>query len=93
MLLDTPSEAATALTRHARAREAHEMERRDLLEVVEDRDGTRSTILTSQLPVDEWHDHFGDPTVADAICDRILHRAHRIVPQGPSRREEEAPKK
>ncbi len=69
------------------------MERRDLLEVVEDRAGTRSTILTSQLPVDEWHDPFGDPTVADAICDRILHRAHRIVPQGPSRREEEAPKK
>ncbi len=77
----------------ARGCSAHEMERRDLLEVVEDRDGTRSTILTSQLPVDAWHDHFGDPTVADAICDRILHRAHRIVPQGPSRREEEAPKK
>jgi DNA replication protein DnaC len=69
---------------------ADERERRDLLEVVEDRDGTRSTILTSQLPVEAWHDHFGDPTVADAICDRILHRAHRIVLQGPSRRKEEA---
>jgi DNA replication protein DnaC len=69
---------------------ANETERRDLLEVIEDRDGTRSTILTSQLPVEAWHDHFGDPTVADAICDRILHRAHRIVLQGPSRRKEDA---
>ncbi len=63
------------------------MERRDLLEVVEDRDGTR--LHDPHQP----HDHFGDPTVADAFCDRILHGAHRIVLQGPSRREEEAPKK
>jgi DNA replication protein DnaC len=63
-----------------------EPERRDLLEIVEDRHGTRSTILTSQLPVAQWHDHVGDPTVADAICDRLLHNAHRIVLQGPSRR-------
>jgi DNA replication protein DnaC len=63
-------------------------ERRDLLDVMEDRDGTRSTIMTSQLPIEKWHDHVGDPTVADAICDRLLHRAHRIVLQGPSRRKE-----
>jgi DNA replication protein DnaC len=63
-------------------------ERRDLLDVMEDRDGTRSTIMTSQLPIEKWHDHLGDPTVADAICDRLLHRAHRIVLQGPSRRKE-----
>ena len=69
-----------------------ETERRDLLEVVEDRDGTRSTIMTSQLPVENWHDHLGNPSVADAICDRLLHRAHRIVLQGPSRRKEEAQK-
>jgi len=69
-----------------------ETERRDLLEVVEDRDGTRSTIMTSQLPVEKWHDHLGNPSVADAICDRLLHRAHRIVLQGPSRRKEEAQK-
>jgi DNA replication protein DnaC len=69
-----------------------ETERRDLLEVVEDRDGARSTIMTSQLPVEKWHDHLGDPSVADAICDRLLHRAHRIVLQGPSRRKEEAHK-
>ena len=70
-----------------------EIERRDLLEVVEDRDGNRSTIMTSQLPVEAWHDHFGDPTLADAICDRLLHRAHRIVLQGPSRRKEKAQEK
>ena len=69
-----------------------ETERRDLLEVVEDRDGARSTIMTSQLPVEKWHDHLGNPSVADAICDRLLHRAHRIVLQGPSRRKEEAQK-
>jgi DNA replication protein DnaC len=67
---------------------ASDIERRDLLEVMEDRDGHRSTIMTSQLPIEKWHDHLGDPTVADAICDRLLHRAHRIVLQGPSRRKE-----
>lgn len=61
-------------------------ERRDLMEVIEDREGLRSTILASQLPVSRWHDHVGDPTVADALCDRILHRAHRIELKGPSRR-------
>ncbi len=61
-------------------------ERRDLLEIMEDRHGLRSTIWTSQIPVDQWHDHVGDPTIADAICDRLLHNAHRIVLQGPSRR-------
>ena len=60
--------------------------RHDLLEVIDDRTGTRSTIITSQLPVSAWHDHMGDPTVADAVCDRLLHRAHRIELKGPSRR-------
>ena len=69
-----------------------DVERRDLLEIMEDRHGLRSTIWTSQLPVAKWHDHLGDPTVADAICDRLLHNAHRIVLQGPSRRKEEAKK-
>ena len=67
-----------------------DVERRDLLEIMEDRHGLRSTIWTSQLPVAKWHDHLGDPTVADAICDRLLHNAHRIVLQGPSRRKQEA---
>lgn len=61
-------------------------ERRDLLEIMEDRHGLRATIWTSQIPVAQWHDHVGDPTIADAICDRLLHNAHRIVLQGPSRR-------
>lgn len=67
-----------------------DMERRDLLEIMEDRHGLRSTIWTSQLPVAKWHDHMGDPTVADALCDRLLHNAHRIVLHGPSRRKTEA---
>lgn len=66
-----------------------EQERRDLVEVLDDRHGLRSTIMTSQLPVAKWHDHIGDPTNADAICDRVLHNAHRIVLKGPSRRKKE----
>lgn len=66
-----------------------EPERQDLLELLEDRHGTRSTIVTSQLPVPKWHAHIGDPTLADAICDRLLHNAHRIVLKGPSRRKEQ----
>jgi DNA replication protein DnaC len=65
-----------------------DQERRDLLEILEDRYGTRSTIVTSQLPPTQWHDHIGEPTLADAICDRLLHNAHRIVVKGPSRRKE-----
>jgi DNA replication protein DnaC len=65
-----------------------EQERRDLLEILEDRYGSRSTIVTSQLPPAQWHDHLGDPTLADAICDRLLHNAHRLVVKGPSRRKE-----
>jgi DNA replication protein DnaC len=61
-------------------------QRSDLLEVLEDRCGTRSTIVTSQLPTPKWHDYLSDPTLADAICDRILHQAHRIVLKGPTRR-------
>ena len=69
-----------------------DLERRDLLEIMEDRHGLRSTIWTSQLPVAKWHDHLGDPTIADALCDRLLHNAHRVVLQGPSRRKQEANK-
>ena len=68
-----------------------EQERQDLLEILEDRHGARSTIVTSQLPVPKWHAHIGDPTLADAICDRLLHNAHRIVLKGPSRRKELQP--
>ena len=60
--------------------------RHDLLEILEDRDGTRSTVITSQLPRERWHDYLGDPTVADAILDRLVHRAHPLALAGPSRR-------
>ena len=64
-------------------------ERRDLLEVLEDRYGTRATIITSQLEPKLWHEAIGDPTLADAICDRLLHNSHRLMLKGPSRRKEE----
>lgn len=66
-----------------------EAERRDLLEILEDRYGTRSTIVTSQLAPTHWHAAIGDPTLADAICDRLLHNSHRLMLKGPSRRKEE----
>jgi DNA replication protein DnaC len=62
--------------------------RRDILEILEDRYGSRSTIITSRLPPTQWHDYMNEPTVADSICDRLLHNSHRIVLQGPSRRKE-----
>lgn len=68
----------------------NERERRDLLEIVDDRHGTGSTIITSQLDSKLWHDQLGDATIADAVCDRLLHNAHRLVLKGPSRRKEEA---
>ncbi|MGD0679840.1 MAG: ATP-binding protein [Polyangiaceae bacterium] len=67
--------------------------RRDLLEILEDRYGLRATIITSQLKHDRWHDFLADPTVADAICDRVLHGAHKIALAGPSRRKPEEPKR
>jgi DNA replication protein DnaC len=60
--------------------------RHHLLEMLEDRYGTRSTLVTSQLPVDKWHDVIGDPTYADAIMDRLVHNAHRITLEGDSLR-------
>lgn len=61
-------------------------ERRDLLEILEDRHGRAATIVTSQLPVDTWHDVIGDPTLADAILDRLVHNAHRLELAGDSMR-------
>jgi DNA replication protein DnaC len=57
-----------------------------LLEILEDRHGKRSTIITSQLPVSKWHDVIGDPTLADAILDRLVHSSHRIELVGDSLR-------
>jgi DNA replication protein DnaC len=58
----------------------------DLLEVIEDRGGLRSTIVTSQLPVGHWHEALGEPTIADAILDRLVHTAYRLELKGDSRR-------
>lgn len=61
-------------------------QRRDLLEIVEDRYGRRSTIVTSQIPVDQWYDIIGNPTIADAVLDRLVHNAWRIELTGESMR-------
>lgn len=68
-------------------------ERRDLLEILEDRQGRGSTIVTSQLPVDQWHEAIGDPTLADAILDRLVHNAHRLNLKGDSMRRKMNPVK
>ena len=64
-----------------------EAERRDLLELLEDRYSRASTIITSQMSTKTWHEALNDPTIADAICDRVLHNAHLIQLQGPSMRQ------
>ncbi len=63
-----------------------EVERRDVLEIVDDRHGSRSTLLAGQLPITHWHEHIGDPTLADAICDRLIHNAHKLTLKGASMR-------
>jgi len=56
------------------------------LEIIEDRHGNKSTIITSQLPIKNWHEIIGDPTIADAICDRLIHQSHKIELKGESMR-------
>jgi DNA replication protein DnaC len=65
----------------------NDTQRNDLYEIFDDRYATRSSIITSQLDPKLWHDFFAEPTIADAICDRLLHNAHRIVLSGPSKRD------
>jgi DNA replication protein DnaC len=65
-------------------------ERRDLLEVLEDRYERSSTIITSQLPTKTWHSALNDPTIADAICDRLIHNAHVVELRGPSMRKKKS---
>lgn len=67
-----------------------EPQRHDLLEVIEDRYGRLSTVVTSQLPVSKWHEWIGDPTVADAILDRLVNNAYKVDLKGNSRRREKA---
>jgi DNA replication protein DnaC len=66
-------------------------EKHDLLEIIEDRHALRSTIVTSQLPVKLWHEYLGEPTVADALLDRLLNNAHRLELSGESLRKNGKP--
>jgi DNA replication protein DnaC len=65
-------------------------QRRDLLEIIDDRDEKGSLLITSQVPVGRWHEIIGDPTLGDAILDRVIHRAHRIELKGDSLRKRHA---
>jgi DNA replication protein DnaC len=69
-----------------------ESERRDFWEICEERYQARSTILTSQVPVVQWHEQIGDATIADGILDRLVHSAHRIELRGESMRKTRAKK-
>ncbi len=64
---------------------------RDLLEILDNRYDRRSTLITSQLPVDQWHAYLGDRTVADAILDRLVHNSYRLVLTGDSMRKRRGP--
>jgi DNA replication protein DnaC len=68
-----------------------EEHRRDLLELLDDRHGLRSTLVTSQLPVEHWHESLGDPTLADAILDRLVHNAYKLNLKGESMRKKRSP--
>lgn len=70
-----------------------EQQRHDLLEVLEDRYGRASTVVTSQLAIKKWHEWIGDPTVADAILDRLVHNAYKVELTGPSGRKENGTEK
>ena len=56
------------------------------MEVIEDRHGLRSTLIASQLPIEHWHEYIGEATLADAILDRLMHNAHRLLLKGESMR-------
>jgi DNA replication protein DnaC len=66
-------------------------QRRDLMEVIDDRHGRGSTVIATQIPVDRWHDQIGDPTYADAILDRVVHNAYRFELRGESMRRRAEP--
>jgi hypothetical protein len=65
-------------------------ERRDLLDILDDRHGRASTVVTSQVPVEHWHDVIGNPTIGDAILDRLVHNAHRLQLSGESMQKQNA---
>ena len=65
-------------------------QRRDLLEILEDRYGRAFTLVTSQIPIERWYDIVAEPTMADAILDRLVHNAHKITLKGESMRKRDA---
>ena len=65
-------------------------QRHNFLEILEDRHDLKSTLVTSQLPIEHWHEQIGDPTLADAILDRLVHSAHKIKLEGDSMRKKKA---
>ena len=69
-----------------------EEHRQDFLEIIDDRHKRKSTVITSQLPIEQWHDAMGEGTIADAILDRLVHNAHRIALEGESMRKKQRPK-
>ena len=69
-----------------------DLQRKDLLEIVEDRYKTGSLVITSQLPIRDWHEHIGEPTIADAVMDRLLHGAYKLELKGDSMRKEKPTK-
>ncbi|MER8396458.1 ATP-binding protein, partial [Mesorhizobium sp. M1340] len=68
-----------------------DQQRLDLLEIFEERYRRKSTLITAQLPIAQWHAMIGEPTIADAILDRIIHNAHRLTLEGDSMRKQKAP--
>jgi len=68
----------------------NDQQRLDLLEIFEERYRRKSTLIIAQLPVAQWHDMIGEPTIADAILDRIIHNSHRIALEGDSMRRKKA---
>lgn len=68
----------------------NDTQRRDILELMEDRHNVRSTIIATQFPINKWHKTIGDPTIADAICDRLVHNAYKLNLKGESMRKLQA---
>ena len=81
-----PGTRRAADPRRLGPRHPHPEQGRDILEIVDDRHSRGSTIVTSQLPVDHWHEAIANPTIADAILDRLVHNAHRLTLKGESMR-------
>jgi DNA replication protein DnaC len=69
-----------------------DQDRQDLLELLDDRYDVGSVVISGQLPPEQWHEYIDDPTLADAICDRVLHRVHKLKLSGPSRGKEKPAK-